>query len=182
MSELLVLLWTARCLESYTLFLKSTQSPPCQPQLLRLLLPRTLDPVHNEPKQRRRSAWDWPNSTGFHVIVATFFLAATCTAFPAFLPCSPLNPQRSLLEEWDREGSLEKCPARARLPRGDYSSSWEQYRPWRDYNKEEAMHHSFWKRKQSSATVLCFRSPCSELRATPGCSLTCYDTAVTNCC
>lgn len=143
MSELLVLLWTARCLESHTVFLRLAQSPLCQPQLLRLLLPRMPDLVHDKLEQRKASAWGWPNSTGFHVITAKFFPAATRTTFPAevacaSLPCSCPNPRLSLLEVWAGR-VIWRCarpavPLPFPSPRGDYSSSWQQYCPWRNYN------------------------------------------------
>lgn len=54
MSELLVLLWTARCLESHMLLLKTAQSPLCQLQLLHSLSPRMPDPVQMSQSRGER--------------------------------------------------------------------------------------------------------------------------------
>lgn len=183
MSELLVLLWTARCLENHTVFLRLAQSPPCQPQLLRLLLPRMPDPVRDKLEQRKASAWDWPNSTGFHVITAKFFPAATHTAFPAevscaSLPCSCPNPQLSLLEVWAGR-VIWRCACPAVPPtQGRLQLFLAAVLP---------MEELCWGRRQGTTPFghrsnLCFRSPHPEMGATPGCSLTCYNTAVTNSC
>lgn len=90
----------------------------------------------DEPEQRRVSASDWPNSTGFHVTMAKIFLAATGTDFPAEMPGTllPTDKPAGWVSQWVWPGHVPVVPFSQ--PRGDYSSSWQQYCPWKHYNRE----------------------------------------------
>lgn len=142
----------------------------------------------DEPEQRRVSASDWPNSTGFHVTVAKVFLAATGPDFPAeragtWLPWFPpraADKPAAWVSQWVWPGHVPVVPfpnpgeitalPGSRIAHGETITG------------KEAMHHPFWKSKWFSAMVLCSRSPQPEMGTTPVCSPTCYNTAVMSSC
>lgn len=187
MSELLVLLWTARCLESHMVFLKPAQSPLCQLQLLRSLSPRMSDPVQmsqsRESVSFRLTKQHWISCNHGQSLPGSHWYRLSSREgwhFATLLPSRPTDKPAAWVSQWvwwghvpvvpfPNPGEITALPG-SRIAHGETIAG------------KEAMHHPFWKSKWSSAMVLCSRSPQSEMGATPVCSLTCYNTAVMSSC